>query len=356
MLAPGIYADAVVGAIVILVIAAGSFAVIRSRAARTEEALRTETERRYQAIVEQQPAITYTWDPSIGAGGAATLYIGPQIERLLGYTPEEWLADPISGYDASTPTTATAWSRRRSDADREGVAFREEYRSCAKDGRVRLAPGRVGARRARRGWPADPDAGRDLRRHGPEGGGGPAPGSREPVPHDRRTRARGRLRVGRGRRPGRRHPPRTSARRSNDCSASPPRRGSRTRPSGRGGCTPKTSPASSTAWAAAVAAGAPVHGRVPDPARRRTGAAGSATRPSRVAIGERGAPRLPGRDDRRDGPAGGPAEAPRGRGAVPASRRADPGDHVQRRPGDESAPATSARRSRRCSGSRRRSG
>ena len=39
--APGIYADAVVGAIVILVIAAGSFAFIRNRAARTEEALRT---------------------------------------------------------------------------------------------------------------------------------------------------------------------------------------------------------------------------------------------------------------------------------------------------------------------------
>ena len=113
--APGIYADAVVGAIVILVIAAGSFAFIRNRAARTEEALRTETERRYQAIVEQQPAVTYTWDPSIGAGGAATLYIGPQIERLLGYTPEDWLAGPVSGYGASTPTTATAWSRHRSD-------------------------------------------------------------------------------------------------------------------------------------------------------------------------------------------------------------------------------------------------
>ena len=134
--APGIYADAVVGAIVILVIAAGSFAFIRNRAARTEEALRTETERRYQAIVEQQPAVTYTWDPSIGAGGAATLYIGPQIERLLGYTPEEWLADPGLWVRCLHPDDRDRVVAASLRSDREGVAFREEYRSCAKDGRV----------------------------------------------------------------------------------------------------------------------------------------------------------------------------------------------------------------------------
>ena len=42
--APGIYADAVIGAILILVIAAGSYAVVRGRVARTQEARRSERE------------------------------------------------------------------------------------------------------------------------------------------------------------------------------------------------------------------------------------------------------------------------------------------------------------------------
>ena len=50
-----------------------------------------QAEAKYRTLVEQMPMITYvaTLDKAIG-----TLYISPQIEVLLGYSPEEWLADP----------------------------------------------------------------------------------------------------------------------------------------------------------------------------------------------------------------------------------------------------------------------
>ena len=134
--APGVYADAVIGAIVILVIAAGSYAVLRGGVARTEQALRAETDRRYQAIVEQQPAITYTWDPSAGPEGDPTLYVSPQIESLLGYTPEEWLAVSDLWIRLLHPDDRDRVIEASRRSDREGVAFREEYRTFTKDGRV----------------------------------------------------------------------------------------------------------------------------------------------------------------------------------------------------------------------------
>src|SRR5439155_1646468 len=46
---------------------------------------------RYRTLAEQLPLVTYI--DSIEIGGAMT-YISPQIEDLVGYTAEEWLADP----------------------------------------------------------------------------------------------------------------------------------------------------------------------------------------------------------------------------------------------------------------------
>jgi PAS domain S-box-containing protein len=49
-----------------------------------------EAESRYRALVEQLPAIAYI-DPVDRRG---TVYISPQTEAILGYTPDEWYADP----------------------------------------------------------------------------------------------------------------------------------------------------------------------------------------------------------------------------------------------------------------------
>jgi PAS domain S-box-containing protein len=46
---------------------------------------------RFRDLVELLPAVVY--EAEVGAEGN-WLYISPQIERLLGYAPEEWVADP----------------------------------------------------------------------------------------------------------------------------------------------------------------------------------------------------------------------------------------------------------------------
>ncbi|MGZ5291261.1 MAG: PAS domain-containing protein [Actinomycetota bacterium] len=93
------------------------------------------TEVRYRALIEQLPAIIYTEVPDPNAPGV-TEYMSPQLEQVLGYTPEEWLAD------------AGLWEQRLHPDDREaalaedrateitGDRFRFEYRLIAKDGHV----------------------------------------------------------------------------------------------------------------------------------------------------------------------------------------------------------------------------
>ena len=45
-------------------------------------------------MIEQVPAVAYAWDPAIEPGAAPAAYISPQIERLLGFTADQWLEDP----------------------------------------------------------------------------------------------------------------------------------------------------------------------------------------------------------------------------------------------------------------------
>lgn len=107
-------------------------AAVRHR--RAEEDLR-DAEERYRTLVERIPAVTYT----AGFGRLGNWhYVSPQVERLLGYPVEEWLADP------------ELWFRRLHPDDRDRVLAEEEtdrreppagpvtaeYRMLARDGRV----------------------------------------------------------------------------------------------------------------------------------------------------------------------------------------------------------------------------
>ena len=65
--------------------------------AELEEALiqRAEADSRYQVLVERVPAAVYidVADPSVSDGGRLA-YMSPQIEAIVGYPPEAFLADP----------------------------------------------------------------------------------------------------------------------------------------------------------------------------------------------------------------------------------------------------------------------
>jgi len=97
-----------------------------------EERLR-EAEQRFRMLVEQIPAVTYI-DPVDEP--ETSLYTSPQIEQMLGYTPEEWQTEKL-------------WPQRLHPDDRErilaadkrfemggGEPFSEEYRLLSKDGSV----------------------------------------------------------------------------------------------------------------------------------------------------------------------------------------------------------------------------
>ena len=65
-----------------------------------------DSERRYQALVDQLPAIVYTAE----AGEAGRWrFVSHQIETTLGYTPRQWMDDP------------SLWFERLHPDDREGV-------------------------------------------------------------------------------------------------------------------------------------------------------------------------------------------------------------------------------------------
>ncbi len=99
---------------------------------RTEEALHA-ADARFRILVEQIPAITY-----IAALDemSTTLYVSPQIESILGFSPAEWTADP------------QLWIRQLHPNDRERVLAEaaqsyvsgnpppSEYRMFTRDGRV----------------------------------------------------------------------------------------------------------------------------------------------------------------------------------------------------------------------------
>jgi len=99
----------------------------RERAERARE----EAEAKYRMLVEQVNAITYIAE--IGIEGQ-WFYVSPQVEAILGYAPEEWLAishrwsELIHPGDLPTVTAAE-------EASQNGQPFQAEFRIKRKDGR-----------------------------------------------------------------------------------------------------------------------------------------------------------------------------------------------------------------------------
>ncbi|MBL8099122.1 MAG: PAS domain S-box protein [Anaerolineales bacterium] len=99
----------------------------------TEDALR-EAETLFRTLVEQTSIVVYRDKPD---GGASSLYVSPQIENLLGYTPEEWLSEPFFWQTLVHPDDLPALLADIESYVAEDRKSFSEYRLRTKDGRWR---------------------------------------------------------------------------------------------------------------------------------------------------------------------------------------------------------------------------
>jgi len=97
------------------------------------EEQRREAELRYRRLVEQLPAITYV-QPLDAIG--KTLYISPQVESMLGFSREEWMADADLWGRQIVPEDRARVLTERARSLTVGDLFSCEYRVRTRDGRV----------------------------------------------------------------------------------------------------------------------------------------------------------------------------------------------------------------------------
>jgi two-component system, cell cycle sensor histidine kinase and response regulator CckA len=97
---------------------------------RAESQLRA-AETRFRRLVEQLPAVTYM--AGFGPNGRWT-YVSPQVEAILGFTPEEWISDPGLWYARLHPDDATKAIEHEAECHATGEPYAAEYRLRAKDG------------------------------------------------------------------------------------------------------------------------------------------------------------------------------------------------------------------------------
>jgi two-component system, cell cycle sensor histidine kinase and response regulator CckA len=98
---------------------------------RAEKA-QAEAESKYQMIVEKVAAISYIAE--LGIEGRWR-YVSPQIETILGYSQEEWLAGSKNWVRFVHPDDLSI-IQEAEDACLTGHAFQAEYRLTRKDGRI----------------------------------------------------------------------------------------------------------------------------------------------------------------------------------------------------------------------------
>jgi len=111
-------------------LAFGITAIRAQEEGRRATAALQDAERRYRQLVEEVPAISYIAEP--GEFGRFH-YISPQVEHILGYTPQEWMADDHTWFNVLHPDDAE--KTLAAEHGRIGELYRVEYRTRARDGR-----------------------------------------------------------------------------------------------------------------------------------------------------------------------------------------------------------------------------
>ena len=99
---------------------------------RAEEEVRL-SEAKYRNLVEQIPAITFV---AAMDSLSSPFYISPQIKDVLGFTPEEWLADPEIYKNRIHPEDRDRVLTELLLSYSQGGPFTAEYRMLSKSGRV----------------------------------------------------------------------------------------------------------------------------------------------------------------------------------------------------------------------------
>jgi diguanylate cyclase (GGDEF)-like protein/PAS domain S-box-containing protein len=105
---------------------------LRDRRADPEPAVRADA--KFRALVEQISAITYTWTWRNEQYFVA--YSSPQIESILGYSAEEWKADPTAWYEWVHPDDRSAVIEENKRCETTAEAYTMQYRMVRKDGQI----------------------------------------------------------------------------------------------------------------------------------------------------------------------------------------------------------------------------
>ncbi|HET7869216.1 MAG TPA: ATP-binding protein [Actinomycetota bacterium] len=92
-----------------------------------------DAERMYRTLVEQVPVVVYVAE--FGQHGPWR-YVSPRIESMLGFSPEEWLANPALWYDQMVPEDREGAMADEALSREMGTPLRSEYRLRTHDGRV----------------------------------------------------------------------------------------------------------------------------------------------------------------------------------------------------------------------------
>ncbi len=121
--------------IVILPIVLATARRLRERNERLSEqaAQLQQAEAKYRALVEPLPAIVYAAEFE---EAGRWLYVSPQIERILGFTPEEWTGDPTLFDQQLHPDDVGRYRDAEERVRTTGEQLGLEYRMIARNGRV----------------------------------------------------------------------------------------------------------------------------------------------------------------------------------------------------------------------------
>ena len=92
---------------------------------------------RLRALIHDLPGMVYLEDadPRI-EGPGPFLYVSPGVERVLGYTVEEWLAEPAGWVERLHPDDVPAMRAAYQAVVPTGAPYSADYRMFAKDGRI----------------------------------------------------------------------------------------------------------------------------------------------------------------------------------------------------------------------------